>query len=299
MRKILCFVAGAIGLGCFLYSGTYSMSYAAPPAPSAKHEIVVSADGDGDYTTISSALAVITNASVTNRYVLRIKPGTYNCSSLDSLQPGKEWISIIGSGRDNTILSGRITGFKGSTIADLTINSPNNGSSGNVLFCSVNGGGDTVTINNVDIIASDPVGYPAIQCNTDLLINNSRLVTNSAGIGFDYGTAVINNMEVHAATDGIKISAHPQGSYVTIKNSKISSDGIAVNLQAYSDTLSRIGIHNSDMEGTSALYLSPESSSSNVINVSSSRVAGTYNLRPGIDKIVNSFDSNYGPVPNQ
>jgi pectin methylesterase-like acyl-CoA thioesterase len=70
--------------------------------------VVVVAQSGGQYTTISAALAAITNNSTTNRYLIRVAPGTYS-----EQVTMKQWVDIEGSGEKNT----KIT-FTGSIFAN-------------------------------------------------------------------------------------------------------------------------------------------------------------------------------------
>lgn len=61
--------------------------------------VTVSAIG-GDFTTVSAALASITDASATNRYLIKVFPGTY-----DGQVVCKPYVDIVGEGRSAVVLT--------------------------------------------------------------------------------------------------------------------------------------------------------------------------------------------------
>ncbi len=62
--------------------------------------VIVAADGGGDYTTITAAIAAITDARSTKQYLLKIKNGTYNeCNIVN-----KNYINWRGESRDGVII---------------------------------------------------------------------------------------------------------------------------------------------------------------------------------------------------
>jgi hypothetical protein len=63
-------------------------------------EVVVTADGTGDFTTVTGALNSITDASKTNRYRIQVSPGTYNEKIMM-----KSHVDISGSGQEKTTLT--------------------------------------------------------------------------------------------------------------------------------------------------------------------------------------------------
>jgi hypothetical protein len=113
-------------------SGTFSINVGATtntvaagddPRLSAAQTVIVkkSNPGNGEYTSIGSAIASITDAAINKRYVVFIYPGTY----LEAPIIGKEYVSVLGSGSNNTIIraiNNATTQFEAasnSTISDL------------------------------------------------------------------------------------------------------------------------------------------------------------------------------------
>lgn len=63
--------------------------------------VVVVAKSGGDFDTITSALASITDATATNRYLVWVAPGTYNEQVLMN-----DYVDIEGAGEDQTVIDG-------------------------------------------------------------------------------------------------------------------------------------------------------------------------------------------------
>ena len=60
------------------------------------HELIVAlAPGVGEFSSISSAIASITDSSIVNRYIIRVSPGVYTEPELDLTT--KEYVSVVGS----------------------------------------------------------------------------------------------------------------------------------------------------------------------------------------------------------
>ena len=71
-------------------------------AESPARVIWVADDGTGDFTSLSAALASITDNSITNPYLIRIAPGTY--TETETIQ-ALDFVDIEGSGRYTTTLT--------------------------------------------------------------------------------------------------------------------------------------------------------------------------------------------------
>lgn len=83
---------------CLAVSITLGIVLAVPAlAVQPDNEIIVSKDKDGQYSTITAALASITDASDANRYRITVKPGIYNGSI--TMKP---FVDVVGSGTENT-----------------------------------------------------------------------------------------------------------------------------------------------------------------------------------------------------
>ncbi|MGB8860562.1 MAG: glycosyl hydrolase family 28-related protein [Ilumatobacteraceae bacterium] len=77
------------------------------PGPLPAHVIWVASSG-GDFTTVTAALSSITDNSSTNRYVIKVAPGTYIEPSSVTL---KNYVDLEGSGQDVTTLTCLVCGY--------------------------------------------------------------------------------------------------------------------------------------------------------------------------------------------
>ena len=75
-----------------------------PPGPSGvtPAQVLWVATSGGDFTSVNAALASITENNATNRYVIKIAPGTYTESNAVVL---KDYVDIEGSGEDITTIA--------------------------------------------------------------------------------------------------------------------------------------------------------------------------------------------------
>lgn len=89
-----------------------------------------SGSGTNTYSTIQAALTACTNPSATNRYLIKVMPGTYTATSGSQIAM-KPYVDIEGSGQENTIVTSAlgldaiIWDFPGVTTATLEIPVPN------------------------------------------------------------------------------------------------------------------------------------------------------------------------------
>lgn len=74
--------------------------------------VVVAADGSGDYKTVSEAVAAAPDNSKT-RYIIKIKAGVYRENV--EVTKKKKFIMFLGDGRSNTIITGNRNVFDGRT----------------------------------------------------------------------------------------------------------------------------------------------------------------------------------------
>lgn len=74
--------------------------------------VVVAADGSGDYKTVSEAVAAAPDNSKT-RYIIKIKAGVYRENV--EVTKKKKFIMFLGDGRANTIITGNKNVVDGST----------------------------------------------------------------------------------------------------------------------------------------------------------------------------------------
>ncbi|RUM36259.1 MAG: hypothetical protein DSY50_02870, partial [Desulfobulbus sp.] len=123
--------------------------------------IVTVAKANGDFTDLAAAVNSITDASMENPYLVVIGPGIYSITSTLQMKP---FVSIMGSGRDVTILSGAISSDSidsnppslislayRTTLSDLTVS---NGGDGQYnIAISTTSSSNFVTVERLNIHA--------------------------------------------------------------------------------------------------------------------------------------------------
>lgn len=96
-------------------------------SPSVTADVVVAADGSGDYKTVAEAVANAPEKS-SKRYVIRIKAGVYKENV--EVSKKKKNIMFMGDGRENTIITGSrnvkdgSTTFHSATVGKLNLQLP-------------------------------------------------------------------------------------------------------------------------------------------------------------------------------
>lgn len=105
--------------------------------------LVVSTDGNGDFTSPVDAVNAITDASVSNPYLIRIMPGVYNIGTGTIVM--KSYVDMRGSGEDitkitgayddgNTGTTGLLIGASYSEVSDLTVENTSAGLGTTAIF---------------------------------------------------------------------------------------------------------------------------------------------------------------------
>ncbi len=163
--------------------------------------VVWVATRDGDFTSLSAALASITDASATNTYLIRIAPGVYTETGSVAL---KNYVDVEGSGESNTVITsaGSSSGYEDAS----TIKAVSNVRTSLSQLTVRNTGG-----------ASYSVGvYVAVGSNgafsaDHLTVTTANSVSNSWGLMF-WGSSNSASLKVSNAT----ISATGNGYNVAI-----------------------------------------------------------------------------------
>jgi hypothetical protein len=166
-------------LNADLLDGLDGGSYARRPAT-----VVIVAKSGGDFTSIQAALDGISDASVNNRYVIRIGPGTFN-----EKVTMKPYVDLVGSGIGATSIvsdGSEFLGFAATVTADgpaelreLAVSSAALGVYNYAV--GVHADGVVVTLRRVRIEASggDTASYGIYNANNDLLEVDSCSVSVS------------------------------------------------------------------------------------------------------------------------
>lgn len=200
---------------------------------SSYENVITVASGGGDFTSVAAALASITDASATNRYLVRVMPGVYTETDLVEV---KGYVHVQGSGPNVTVVtSARSAATPGNgsatvelldngRISNLTARNTGTGTFGIALYSA-----ETSRAAVVDGVVAEAIGaggtghYAAYWNDAEAIIRNSTLF---AGGATGFGTAV------NAAFGSVNISGgFPQA---LIENS-ILMGGAASNLENCND----------------------------------------------------------------
>lgn len=179
--------------------------------------VVTVATSGGDFTTISAALASITNASDTNRYLIKVMPGIYN----ESIQM-KQYVDVVGSGRENT----KITSTANSPTRDYNI-------------ATVIGANNT-TLKSIWVENTCPNGdyVMAIVNNQSSMSVDDVKVTVNASASEAYGILNYWNSQSYVANSFVSVNSDSSatagivaldGSIIDIRNSQIQATGSGTN----------------------------------------------------------------------
>ncbi len=261
-----------------------------------KHEIIVSQDSDGDYTTFYEAYQSITDASANNRYLITMKPGNYDCTIGNPFL----YIDIRGSGINNTICSFLPIGSLGETvISNITLDN------GLPPIQSYDGQNHEVILDRVKVlnrglhISGNPVPNVMIMDSTINVPDFFGASSDDIGIFINGGYLLIENTYVEGYDKGIHIDS-ASDTLVEIRDSHVSSSNTAFEFRQRPSGLSKVKVYSSIVSGTDVLYLdSFYGTGDETFYASASQLTGNINSRPGIDKILNCFDENFNPIPNQ
>lgn len=181
-------------------------------AESPARVIWVADDGTGDFTSLSAALASITDNSITNPYLIRIAPGTYTETETIDVP---EYVRVLGSGRTVTTircnsgcatLSGQPAGLlnlrPNTEIGDLTVE---NRSPGDQVIAILVSGEGTIRLIDLDIdvgTADSATGLASIDA-TGLEVSGVEIVAEGAfvstGIELIESDAELSDIDVTAA----------------------------------------------------------------------------------------------------
>ena len=200
------------------HDAIYSKKYA--------NVIVVDAGGNGDFTSIQTAIDSITPDS-TNRYLVKVMPGTYD----ESVQT-KSYMRLEGSGADLTkTWDVSIWNTTESTVSGLTID-------GGV---DANKSVDGVISEN--LITGSTFGIIAYYAGTDLLIKDNTITGNSYGMYIETfpnilvtGNLITGNGN-NCEEDGILMDW--EGSSVTVENNTITNNGTGIDAYSGGDYVIR------------------------------------------------------------
>ncbi|XP_048330180.2 pectinesterase [Ziziphus jujuba] len=166
--------------------------------------VVVAADGSGNYKTVSAAVAAAPDNSKT-RYVIKIKAGVYR----ENVEVGKKKknIMFLGEGRTTTIITGSrnvvdgSTTFKSATVAvvgerflakELTFQNTAGPSKHQAVALRV--GADLSAFYRVDVLAYQDTLY--VHSNRQFFINS--FISGTVDFIFGNAAVVLQDCDIHA-----------------------------------------------------------------------------------------------------
>ncbi|KAI3521305.1 hypothetical protein L1887_10767 [Cichorium endivia] len=171
-------------------------------------DVVVAADGSGDYETVEAAVAAAPSKSK-SRYVIRIKAGVYR----ENVEVPKSKINIMfmGDGRNDTIITGNLsvkggtTTFKSATVAIVGdgflargITFENTAGASNHQAVALRVGSDFSAFYQCDILAHQDTLY--VHRNRQFYIN--CLIAGTIDFIFGNAAAVFQDCDIHARLPG-------------------------------------------------------------------------------------------------
>ncbi|KAD6794827.1 hypothetical protein E3N88_05723 [Mikania micrantha] len=170
--------------------------------------VVVAADGSGDYTTVSAAVAAAPSSS-SSRYVIRIAAGVYRENV--NIPSGKRNLMFLGSGRTSTIITGSrsvaggSTTFNSATVAavgagflarDITFQNTAGPSGEQAVAIRV--GSDLSAFYQCDMIAYQDTLY--VHSNRQFYIN--CFIAGTVDFIFGNAAVVFQDCDIHARRPG-------------------------------------------------------------------------------------------------
>ncbi len=211
-------VSGDLAVGGSLTVGNVVIN------PSPKNILSVSKDGNGNYATITAALASITDNDVNHHYLIKVAPGDY----IEQVVM-KPYVDIAGSGMTNTVIR-----YLGSTSeSDATVK-----------------GASNAELRDLKVLANSLILLPKFYCTAIRNENASTWITNVAilasgstqasyGIrNVDHADAIMRNVAITVSGGGYSYGAYSEDySDVTITGSTITANGTGYNYGMYTDDL--------------------------------------------------------------
>ncbi|CAN0877793.1 Pectinesterase 3 [Linum grandiflorum] len=173
-----------------------------------KPNVVVAADGSGDYATVMEAVAAAPNKSK-ERFIIKIKAGVYRENV--EVTKGKTNLMFLGEGRATTIITASrsvadgFTTFKSATVAvvgqgflarDITFQNTAGPQKHQAVALRV--GADLAAFYNCDILAYQDTLY--VHSNRQFFIN--CLIAGTVDFIFGNAAVVLQDCDIHARLPG-------------------------------------------------------------------------------------------------
>lgn len=255
-------------------------------------------DGVRTFNTVQAALTSITNANEANTYLIKVMPGTYIESQAPDGIVTKQYVSIIGSGQESTIiqLTNCLSIGDNSPVENLQISG----------FCGIRFTGINPVIRNITVkttnVGIDDQSVSAEVSNSTIILSGRQGSWESADYAYwTYGAPVIKNSKIinanpltSALYNGIGLVQG--GGNVKVINSRIEATkyGILMN-DAHPPT--RVDVIDSFVSGN-FLAISNYNGDT-AFKAVNSQIIGGHNGITGRDKILNCYDQQFDLIPNQ
>jgi hypothetical protein len=195
--------------------------------------VVVVAQAGGDYTSIQAALNGITDATATNRYLVKVAPGTYT-----ETVTMKQYVDIEGSGEKTTKItsaatltqnSGTVVGASNAELRLLTVEN----SGGDFYGIAVYNDNASPSLLHVTVNAlnASSINYGVININssaprmTDMTVLASGATSNNYGVINSSSSPEMVNVTVAAVGGGSNFGVSNDASGGTMSGGVITASG--------------------------------------------------------------------------
>ena len=195
----------------------------------AYQNVKVVAKSGGDFTTISAALAAITDNTATNRYLVYVAPGTY--TEQVTMKP---YVDIEGAGELPTRInfasfpsanSGTVLGASNAELRFLTVE--NTGGPGNAIAIYNNLASPRLTHVTLSLPGGN-ASYGIISDTSSMTLNNVIITGASSGITNNTGSGIVRIINSQISGSAFTL-AQSAGYTTTVVTSQLSGGGAIFN----------------------------------------------------------------------
>lgn len=258
-------------------------------------------DNSNTFNTISGALDSITDATADNRYLIMIMPGVYNENVTT-----KQYVAIKGAETKSVVITSSV-GYTDSWNGTINVTSDNSPL-------------ENLTIENTSsyAIAVNATLTSSLEI-TNCIIRAIGVGSNSHGVVLGSLESSIINTDIKAVSNGnaYGISCPFSGSSarLLLKNSTVSAEGIGywtigVKVAGKADIMNSFiagsaysawvaGLDN-EIRARNTVFSSPIGMQGEPsFYAASSQINNGFDYFNGLKKLVNCYDGNYNPIPNE
>jgi pectin methylesterase-like acyl-CoA thioesterase len=245
------------------------------------------------FATIQAAADSITDSSVDTPYIIKVMPGIYN---ENVVLPS--YTTLKGSGRENTILRCSASGWGIQTtdgtpsVEDIAVEGvPGTCHSGVANLVALRNCRVTIVISSGGIA----VGSVDLMENCEISIEGTQGQT--WGVHATYQTVTIRNSTIWTSNDAIASVAVSTGNAdVTITDSTLEADGPS-SIGVYHSYHGAVSIRDSVIRGNISVQRDDPGEE---MSLEQSKVDGIMNIPAQLStRIINCYDGNFNPIPNQ